>query len=647
MKKMIFFLLLFCACTCVGQSIDSLKQAIETMPEDTNRVLAYRALFFSYYDQDQRPQMLETADKGLTLSRALRFDKGVDLFLFYKATALDIAGRGQEAIPLFEEGLLLAQKKGDQSVAASYELNIGTAYYTLGNLDKALDHFLNAYALYKSLNKPQNLSKVLNNIGIIYRTQGKKDRAEAIYKESLAIKQTLGDSLGIAASCQNLAAVLSTVEREEEALNYLQQALAIYEKNKRLRDAAGCYALLGQIYFNFGKIPEAKEALLKAKSVFDQAPSAEYVSNIYRLLGTISVSEKNYSLAETYFLKSAEGARQYGQLDRLWDILNELSKTQNQLGKHPAAYSSLREAFTLRDSIVEKNRLALMEELQTKFDVAQKDNQLTIQQLSLERRTSERNSLFIAAGLLILLAFGIFWGLKHRIRTNKKIAEQESTLQKQQIRQLEQEKNLAALNAMVEGAEKERARIAADLHDGLGGLLASVKAHFNQLHQSSDTSELQSKTNRLIDDAAGEVRRISHDMMPRSLSVAGLSGALEDLVADLEKQGIHCTLEMIGMGKPLEERTALMVYRIIQELCNNMVKHAQANQALIQLIQAGQTLTLIVEDNGKGFDPVSIQGRPGLGLNNIESRVQFLKGRIDWDTAPGRGTNVTISIPVF
>ena len=221
MKKMIFFLLLFCACTCVGQSIDSLKQAIETMPEDTNRVLAYRALFFSYYDQDQRPQMLETADKGLTLSRALRFDKGVDLFLFYKATALDIAGRGQEAIPLFEEGLLLAQKKGDQSVAASYELNIGTAYYTLGNLDKALDHFLNAYALYKSLNKPQNLSKVLNNIGIIYRTQGKKDRAEAIYKESLAIKQTLGDSLGIAASCQNLAAVLSTVEREEEALSEL------------------------------------------------------------------------------------------------------------------------------------------------------------------------------------------------------------------------------------------------------------------------------------------------------------------------------------------------------------------------------------------------------------------------------------------
>ncbi len=601
--RIIFLFLFFQSVSSYSQSIDSLQKVIASLPEDTNRVMAYKALWDIYYTQDKQAGMLETAEKGLELSRKLKFEKGIDQFLFFKATIFDLMGKSRESIPIFEEGMQIAQKLGEQKGVANYHLNIGAAYYGLGDLDKALENFLSAYHIFKALNLQKNLAKVLNNIGIIYRTQGKKDRAEEIYKESLAIKQELKDTLGMAASYQNLAAVLSTSDREVEMIDYLNKALAIYEKYERASDAAGCYALLGQIYFNTDRFEEAQEVTLKAAAHYAKKPRAEYSSNAYRILGSLAFREKNFVQSEAFFLESAKWARQFGQQERLWDILNELSKTQLQLGKGAEAYSSLREAFDIRDSVVEKNKLALMEEMQTKFDVSQKDSELKINQLDLKQRTLERNWLIAGAALLGLLSLVIFFGLRLRIRANKKIAAQESELQKQQIVQLEQASKLTALSAMIEGQEKERSRIAADLHDGLGGLLSSVKSHFNALPKSSAQTDLLEKTNQIIDDACVEVRRISHNMMPRALALSGLPGALEDLAQDLEKQGVRCQLEMIGLEeKTLNPTQSVNIYRIIQELTNNVVKHAQADHLLLQLIHRDDTLTIIAEDNGKGFD---------------------------------------------
>jgi two-component system NarL family sensor kinase len=646
MKKGLLLLLICFGSTLRSQSIDSLRNVVASLPEDTNKVMALHHLYLAFYKADKQPEMLETAEAGLALSQKLEFDSGLDKFHFNKATVYDIMGKGREAIPIFEAGIQIAQRLGEQKAVANYHLNIGAAYYTLGDLDKALHNFLAAYDIFKNLNLQKNLSKVLNNIGIVYRTQGKRDRAEEIYKESLAIKQVLKDTIGMAASYQNLAAVLSTSDREVETIDYLNKALTIYEKNGMASDAAACYSLLGQIYVNFDKLKEAKSASLRAKAFYDKNISAANSSNVYRILGSIAFLEKKFAESESYFLESAKWARQFGQQDRLWDILNELSKTQAQLGKGAAAYTTLREAFSIRDTVVEQNRLSLMEEMQTKFDVTQKDSELKINQLSLQQRTLERNWFIAGACLLGLLSVVIFFGLRSRIQANKKIAAQESALQRQQIVQLEQETKLTALSAMIEGQEKERSRIAADLHDGLGGLLTSVKSHFNALQKPAGTSQLLSKTNQLLDDACGEVRRISHNMMPRALTLSGLPGALEDLAQDLEKQGVRCQLEIHGMDTPLEPTTSVTLYRIIQELTNNVVKHAQADHLLLQLIRREDTLTIIAEDNGKGFDVQQAKMKKGLGLSSIESRVKFLQGTIEWDSVLGEGTVVSCKFQV-
>ncbi|HLP94755.1 MAG TPA: tetratricopeptide repeat protein [Saprospiraceae bacterium] len=648
MKHLVLILWLFYGLFGVkAQSLDSLTKAIPLMPEDSHRVMALRALYRGFYAAGQDNQLLGVAEEGLALSRKIQFMRGVELFLFYKASALDIAGRGQEAIPVFDEGLALAQKIGKADLAADFHINLGTAHQQLGNSDKALHNYLAAYEYYKKSGQLNNLSKVLNNIGIIYRNQNKYDRAEAIYKESIQIKLQLKDSLGLAAGYQNLASLLSQTDRMEEAIATIRQSLSLYNQLNREEDVAGCYSSLGQIYFNFNRLPEARQALQKALDGFKGHKNVDYAATTYYLLGILAAREQNHPAAQRYLQTGLTLAREFGQKKRLIEILPELSKSESALGNYAAALAHLQEAYQLRDSVTEQNRLALMEEMQTKFDVVQKDNELKINQLELRDRTRERNALIAGAMLLGVMALAIFLGLQQRIRANKKIAEQESALQQQQILQLEQESRLNSLKAMIEGQEQERSRIAADLHDGLGGLLTSVKSHFNALPYPPE-QEIFGKTNRLIDEACGEVRRISHNMMPRALSVSGLSGALEDLCEDLTKQGLSCQLELLNLDNyPLAPTLELTLYRILQELSTNVIKHAQATHLLMQLIRDNQQLTVILEDDGCGFDVSKALLQKGLGLSSIQSRVQYLHGTIEWDSVPQQGTQVTIQVPIM
>ncbi len=646
MCKCWFILLLFglmtVSKTLEGQSVDSLLRVVNGMQEDTQKVMTYRQIFRAYYAADQPEPMLDIAEKGLLLSQKLHFDKGIDLFIFYKASSLDILGRGKEAIPLFEEGLRLADQRNDPPVAADYHINLGSAFHGLGDLDKGLFHFLAAYDIYKKLNDLESLSKLLNNIGIVYRTQNNYERAEDIYRQSLTIKQQLNDSLGMATSWQNLGLLLSygKDDRKAEAIEHLKTAMDLYRQLGQTDDVAGCQSNLGQIYFNFRDYRNAQIMLAAAQKRFDTHPSVEYGAVNYHLLGVLATMDNHHHQAEQYFQKGLTMARQMGHRERIWPLLEALSQTQHLLGNDAGAYASLQEAGAFKDSITEEKKLSLLQEMQTRFDVTQKDNLLKINQLELAQRTRQRNWLLTAALFLATLAAMIFFGLRHRIRLNKTIAAQEAAIQSQTIRQLEQENQLTALTAMIEGQEQERSRIANDLHDGLGGLLTSVKSHFNALDQPSGEAPLFQKTNRLIDDACGEVRRIAHNMMPRALAISGLNGALEDLASDLQKSGIQCELEI--EDAPLSPTQAVTTYRIIQELTHNVLKHAGADHLLIQLLRRDRQITIIVEDNGKGFDLARAHSQKGLGLSSIESRVKFLQGSIEWDSVPNEGTTVVI-----
>lgn len=636
--------LLMASSISAQQEPDSLRQLIDESPNDTSKVWLLRDLYKAYYNRSEIGKMIEVADEGLVLARRLEYTKGIDYMIYYKATALDLAGRGTEAIPLYEEGLAQAKALDNEASEADYHLNLGVAYYYRGDQENAFSHYLSAHDLYEKLGEKEKLAKVLNNIAVIYRQQDRFERAEEIYKQSFELKKELNDTLGMAASLQNLGSILSLKGEVKPAIEDLKNAIVLYSAKGDLAGKASSYTTLGKIYLDNNMLDDGKAAYQEAWAYFELHPDVSYTSLSLHGLGKWALMTNRFGQAEGYLKKSLLVARQNKQDDIRLSVLRDLVEALKNQGKYEASFNMLQEAYALRDSLTEEKRIMAMEEMQAKFDVQQKGSALKISQMELAQRTAERNWFRSGAVLLSLLVFAVFFAFRYRLRLNRRTAAHRSEIQEQRILHLEQENKVAALTAMLKGQEQERNRVANDLHDSIGGLIASIKSHLNA---SKRDGKLFEKTNDLLDKAAAEVHRISHNMMPRALILSGLKGALEDLAQDLEQQGLNCEIELIGLEDlQLSPANTVMVYRIVQELTHNVLKHAEATNLLLQAMQNDGRLMLILEDNGKGFNLQEALKRKGLGLSSIQSRVDFLHGEIEWDSVQGEGTSVSVIVPL-
>ena len=222
-------------------------------------------------------------------------------------------------------------------------------------------------------------------------------------------------------------------------------------------------------------------------------------------------------------------------------------------------------------------------------------------------------------------------------------------MQQQQIAELEKEKLLLATQSILKGQEEERSRMAKDLHDGLGGLLSGVKLQLGAMKGNLILSEEHARVfnNALgkLDESISEMRRVAHNMMPEALMKLGLQQALQDYCDGLsEGQSFKINTEFHGLEQRMTPSTEVVVYRIVQELLNNAVKHSGATVILAQVMRQENGLSITVEDNGRGFNKEEVI--QGAGLKNIRSRVDYLQGQLDIQSVPGKGTSVHIECTI-
>jgi len=206
------------------------------------------------------------------------------------------------------------------------------------------------------------------------------------------------------------------------------------------------------------------------------------------------------------------------------------------------------------------------------------------------------------------------------------------------------------MESIIQGQELERSRMAKDLHDGLGGMLSGIKLNLssmkgNMIIQERD-AQLFTKSISQLDNAIAEMRRVAHNMMPEALMRFGLKEALQDFCDGInESNELKLKFTQLGLNEPLEKSTEVILYRIVQELTNNAMKHAAAKNIFIQLNQHDRGITLTVEDDGKGFDTAILSAIKGAGLHNVQARVDYLKGALQIDSEPGKGSSFNIEIP--
>jgi len=395
------------------------------------------------------------------------------------------------------------------------------------------------------------------------------------------------------------------------------------------------------VYRKQGKYKPALKILTKTLKYYKHHKHTDGIiatwENMAVIYSNIGMSSKSSLLYDSCI----NLAKKEGSLIRLKDIYHDIYFFYDEHGKHKEALNAYIHYHEVADSIFNLEKAELITELLVKYE--KEKDQLQILELENENliRTEERNLLifFILGIVLVVVFMVIFFLYKHK--KNKIISEHK-------IKQLEEEKRHLAARFLVEGEEKERKRLAMELHDNLGVLLSATKMQFREIRDKSpDNAELISKASKFLDQASKDVRQISHNLMPGLLTKMGLFEALEDLFENLnEQENFDALIEVIGPHERLDENKEIMIYRIIQEIVNNTIKHADANKIDLTIIVDAEEINISYADNGKGFNVSEELGNKTLGLQSIWSRVKFLNGRIKIDSDKNSGTVYRICFPL-
>jgi signal transduction histidine kinase len=289
-----------------------------------------------------------------------------------------------------------------------------------------------------------------------------------------------------------------------------------------------------------------------------------------------------------------------------------------------------------------------IEFLDAKYQAEKKETQISqlqsekkIQQLSIQKKNTLNYLLIGGAITLFIISLLSYRNYK-----------QKQKIQQQRIADLETQQQLTATEAVLKGEEQERTRLAKDLHDGLGGMLSGIKYSFNtmkgNLVMTPENAQAFERSMDMLDSSIKEMRRVAHNMMPEALVKFGLDTALKDFCADINNSGaLKISYQSIGLENiVLEQTTAITIYRIVQELINNTMKHAVAKTAIVQVTKTNNQLAVTVEDDGKGFDTSILRQSKGIGWSNIQNRVEFLKGNLDVQSEKEKGTSVHIEMNI-
>jgi signal transduction histidine kinase len=314
-------------------------------------------------------------------------------------------------------------------------------------------------------------------------------------------------------------------------------------------------------------------------------------------------------------------------------ILSELAQTEAALGHMDPAYKWMHEYATLSDSVSKAGTAVQIADLEAKYRSSEKERQL----LELSNRAKIQRLLLW--GGIILLTVGLLFFI-YRSRQRKLQAEQA-------VRSLQQQQQIEVAGALMNGEERERQRLARELHDGLGGMLAGIKINLSEVVSAGTQDEMAlQKVIKQLDGSVRELRHIAHNLMPESLLRSGLEVALNDLCESLGNGQTRVELQTMNIARDIPKQTQLIVYRIVQELLANVLKHAKASEVFVQCSQSENNFYITVEDDGVGMEQDKTGSAKGIGLENIRRRVEFLQGKLEIESSPGSGTVVNIEIHV-
>jgi len=628
---------------------DSLKTAISLQPTDSTKVLAILNMG-NYYEQIN----LDSAEHYYRQALALSVSKDA-LFLEAKTISwftdvLNKKGNLKEALLLNLRSLEIGKQLKHQRLTVAAYANVALSYQYLGDYTSTLKYQLESLPLIEEYGDSVFINSALANISGTYDHMRQFDKAEQFALKAKNIAETLGEQQGIASAYLNLSVILSHSGQNKEALKAIQSALSISKLNNLAHLEALASLNLAEQLIQISEEQSALQYLNDGLKISSELGDYETLARIYLSKSKIDFNFQNFEQAVLHINSSIDLGKKNKFRDLLKEALLHASDIAYVQRKFELASMLRKEHIDLRDSMINDEVIKSTALWEVKLDLSKKEMQIeklesekSIQKLKIEQK---KNTIF---GMIILLGLLIFIFILVIRNHNKKqkISAQELKIGLQKITQLEQEKKITAANNILRGQEEERSRLARDLHDGLGGMLSGIKQNLNVMKGNqilSDTSA--SALNTVIGDldrSINELRHIARNMMPEALVRFGLKDALHDYCDHMQQNGqLKISYQSFGLDERLPQDLEVIIFRIIQELLNNVVKHSKANHVLVQIVKDDNRISIDVEDNGMGMEANALEKAMGIGWLNIKSRVDYLKGNLDIRTAPNEGCAVHI-----
>lgn len=584
-----------------------------------SKLFIFAVLFFS--------QMLGAAPEKDSIDLLISKEKNSSKKLILFEETLDQIKHQnfEKSIQIANQAIALADQTKHFATKGNLLRLKGNAYYFKGKYDSCSIYFYQSLKILTKEDSPKNLLLLHNDFGRLYRKLKDYPRSLQNYESAFLIEKQLNDDELLATLYNESGIVYEEMGNYDEAIMRYHKSLQIQEKRGDLVGQGYALEFIGGAYLLQKEYSKSEDYLQKALTIREKTKDQFAIALNLNVLGNLYFEQKNLKKAESYYLKSKSISQKIQYKDLLKSNYQQLAQLYKSAGKYDLAYENLEQYRLINDEIFNIEKLKQVEELSTKYETAEKDK-LILEQKS---KILKRNVLVYSLAGFLLLGF-----IYYRNYQNK----QKILLQKEIYHQ-----NELATKALFEGEQNERIRIARDLHDSIGQMLSVIKMNISMQEKSTESSKIQS----LVDQTIDEVRAISHNLIPEELNF-GIISALENLADKINfssstKMELFIPEEIRSVQ--FQKQNELSIYRIVQEVVNNMVKHADATAISLTMKKVDHSLILNIADNGKGIADQDLNESKGIGWKNINARVNMMDGKIKINSEKLAGTQIEITLP--
>ena len=633
-----------------NKTLDSLSELMQLHPANATIAVYHYEHAFYYYQQAREDSFLYFANALLALGKQTA-NAAVMADYYNLMTSAVIRKQLYDSANIYcRSQISWAMKSGDpHKIGYAYNA-LGNTYIYLGNGDSAVIYLLRGLPYSEKSTNTRLEVNMLYNLSAAYNLIDNNIAARLHAQKAYEGAAALKDDHLIFNSLFNWATMEVKLNNSDTALIMFENLAAISRKNKDDYSLMDVLNNIGDIYYRSRNFQKSLEQYNSIAAILKNHKEPDYELYLYMNRGNTYIALGNYTAANHDLLKATTLGQSMNANFELMNIFRFRSDLAAKTNRHEDALHFWKMADSLEQLSVNEESRKHIRQLEVKYQTAQKDLAISKQKIdilnkenAIRRKSIQNTALLLGCILLALVLFLAYRNIRHR----RKIAIKERELHNNRIVELERKHQLDAMQSILRGQEQERSRLAKDLHDGIGGLLSGVKFGLsaiknNQGNNGKNPDEVDNVLH-MLDNSVSELRRVSHNLMPAALITYGLKEALENYAENINRSGaLKIKLQIYGLEKRLNQEEEISIYRIIQELLNNIIKHADATNVLIQFAREGNTFSLTVEDDGKGFDTARIDPFNSAGFGNIKSRAGLLNATVDINTAIGEGTSVTL-----